>query len=162
MTVAIEYHLTASPVMTDTEALDYFAGMLGCDDRRTDTFAAGPVVQIDTDMDTADEYPHMAEVLGGMLEFLSVLFRQVKNLGDLGDANAVGDMLTAVVRFFEDFPDAQGVFAFNFETILVQRLGGEGIVLDRRLLESDGYNRHGTLDDLLAKYPVREIDQALR
>lgn len=160
--MAIEYHFAASPVMSDTEALGYFAGLLGCDDRRTDTFAVGPVVQIDTDTDTAEEYPHTAEVLGGIPEFLSVTFRQAKDLGDRGDASAFGDMLTAVVRFFEDFPDAKGTFAFNFETILVQRLGDAGVVLDRRLLEPDGYNRHGTLDDLLAKYPVREIDQVFR
>jgi hypothetical protein len=70
-------------------------------------------------------------------------------------------MLHAVVRFFEDFPDARGVFAFNFETIMVQRLGKDGIVLDQALLEPDGDNRHHTLDDILAKYPVREIEQVL-
>ena len=34
----------------------------------------------------------------------------------------------------------------------------EGIVLDERLRGAD-YNRGGLLDEILAKYPVRAIDQ---
>lgn len=159
--MAIEYHLDASPVMSAPEALDYFAAKLGCEQRHTDTFASSPAIQIDTDTDTAEEFPETAALLGGTAEILSVTFRQSKNLGDLGDAQAVRDMLVAVTEFFEDFPDAKGVYAFNFDTILVQRLGSDGIVLDQRLFEPNGDNRHGNLEELRGKYPVRAIDQVL-
>ncbi|WP_026930198.1 SitI3 family protein [Glycomyces tenuis] len=158
--MAIEYHLDASPVMSDTEALDYFAAKLGCEQRHTATFAAGAALQVDTDIDTAEEFPDTAALLD-VAQVLSVTFRQSKNLGDLGDAHAVRDMLVAVTQFFEDFPDAKGVFAFNFETILVQRLGDDGIILDQGLFAPEGDNRHGTLDELRDKYPVRAIDQVL-
>jgi len=62
------------------------------------------------------------------------------------------------VQFFEDHSEAKGTFTFQGEEIYVQRLGDEGIVLDERLRGAD-YNRDGVLDELLAKYPVRQIDQ---
>jgi hypothetical protein len=62
------------------------------------------------------------------------------------------------VQFFEDFPEAKGTFTFQGEEIYVQRLAEEGVVLDERLRGPD-YNRAGLLDELLAKYPVRAIEQ---
>jgi hypothetical protein len=160
--MAIEYHLDASPVMTDIEALNYFAVKLGCEQRHTATFASSPAIKIDTNTDTAKEFPETAGLLGGVTEVLSVTFRQSKNLGDMGDAYALRDMLVAVTQFLEDFPEANGVFAFNFDTILLQRLKGKSIVLDRELFASGGDNRHGTLDVIRAKFEVRDIDQVLR
>lgn len=159
--MAIEYHFDASPVLDDRAALDYFAGALGFERRYTDHRAGSDELQATVSMVPAEEDPEMASMLGGVKSILSITFRQAKNLGDVGDAHVVRDLLTAITRFLEEFPDANGVFAYNYEIILIQKLGDGGIQLDQRLREPDGENRHGTLADLLTKYPVLEIDQVL-
>jgi hypothetical protein len=159
--MAIEYHLDASPVLADRAALDFFAGALGLERRYTDHRAGRDELQASVSTVPAEEDAEMVAMLGGVKAILSITFRQTKNLGDLEDAHVVRDLLTAITRFFEEFPDAKGVFTYNFETILAQRLGDDGIVLDQQLREPGGDNRHGTLDGLLSKYHVHEIDQVL-
>lgn len=160
--MAIEYHIEATAVLSAPEALDYFAVILGCDQRHTETFAARPDLQVDTEVWTTEDDPEIRSILGEVDEYLTVTFREMKNIGAEAAAAAERDMFHAVARFFEDFPNAKGVFAYNGEQILLQRLGDEGIVLDERLLRPDyNYNRLGILDELLAKYPVRQIDQVL-
>jgi hypothetical protein len=149
-------------VLTEAEALEYFVEVLGLDHRYSEHRAGRSDIQVTVRTDTADEDLESAAALDGVKEMLSATFRQTKNLGDMGDAATVRDILFAVTQFFEDCPNARGILAYNFETILVQRLGDDGIVLDQQLLDANGDNRHGTLDDLIAKYPVRQVRQIFR
>lgn len=158
--MSIDYKLTVSPVLSERAALDYIAEVLGCDRRSTDPEAVGRgdelrvgALRVGTEHD-----PEMSALLGGVAERLTIVFRPSKFLTEEQNPRVFADMAEAAARFFEDFPDAKGTFTFQGEEIYVQRLGDEGIVLDERLGQSE-YNRDGVLDDLLAKYPVRAIDQ---
>jgi hypothetical protein len=156
--MAIEYSLEVTAVLPEAEALDYFAGLLRLHERHTATYAARPDLQVDTEVPDTEDDPEIRALLGDVEKYLSVTFREVKNIGAEASAAAERDMLHAVVRFFEDFPNAKGVFAYKGEEILVQRLGDEGIVFDERLRTPE-YNRMRLLDEILAKYPVLQIDQ---
>lgn len=156
--MAIEFRLEATAVLSDAGALDYFAEALGCEQRHTETYAARPDLQVDTNIWTTENDPEIRAVLGEVEEYLAVTFRETKNIGAEAAATAERDLMHAVVRFFEDYPNAKGAFAYRGEEILIQRLGNEGIELDERLRGAD-FNGSGLLDELLTKYPVRSIDQ---
>jgi hypothetical protein len=160
--MAIDYSLKVSPVLSEGEALDYMAELLGCDRRYSDpeSVARGDELRVGALRASIDYDPEMRELLGGATEALTVVFHPSKHLTEAQDARVFADMVAAAVRFFEDFPDALGTFTFQGEEIYAQRLGDEGIVLDERLRGAD-YNRDGVLDGLLAEHPVREIDQVL-
>ncbi|SDC99260.1 SitI3 family protein [Glycomyces harbinensis] len=155
--MAIEFTLEATPVLSEAKALDYFADLLGCEHRHTATYAARADLQVDTATWPTKDDPEIRALLGDEATYLSVTFREVKNIGGEASAAVEGDMINAVVRFFEDHLSTKGIFVYNGEEILLQRLG-EGIVLDERLRRGD-YNRHGLLDPLLVKYPVRRLEQ---
>jgi len=158
--VSIDYNLTVSPVVSERAALDYVAKLLGCDRQYSDPDAAarGDELRIGALRTGTEHDPEMSDLLGGETETLKIIFHPSKFLTEEADARLFAEMIGAAVRFFEDFPDAKGTFTFQGEEIYVQRLGDEGIVLDERLRGAE-YNREGTLDELLAKYPVRQIDQ---
>jgi hypothetical protein len=156
--MAIEYSLEATAVLPEDKALDYFAGLLGADQRHTSTYAARSDLQIDTEVYSTEDDPEIRALIGDVEVYLSVTFREMKNIGAEASAEAERDMLRSVIQFLEDFPNAKGLFTYRGEEILVQRLGDEGIVFDERL-QTPVYNRLGLLDEILAKYPIRQIDQ---
>jgi hypothetical protein len=155
--MAIEFRLETTAVLSATEALDYFAGLSGCAHRHTDTYASRTDLQVDTDIVTTEDDPEIRALLGEVDEYLDVTFRERKNIGAVAAAAVERDMMVAVARFFEDFPEAKGLFTYQGEQILIQRLD-EGIVLDQ-VLRGPEHNLNGVLDELLAKYPARQIDQ---
>lgn len=158
--MSIDYNLTVSPVLSERAALDYIAELLGCDRRYTDpdAVARGDELRVGALRAGTEHDPEMSELLGGVAERLTIIFHPSKFLTEEQDTRIFAEMVAAAARFFEDFPEAKGTFTFQGEEIYVQRLGDEGIVLDERLRQSE-YNRDGVLDDLLARYPVRRIDQ---
>jgi hypothetical protein len=155
LTVAIEYCLKASPVMSVPMGLAYFADMLDCDER----FEVRGEVRRAVRKDFAVSVLHVAEdggplaALLGTGHLLHVGFRLAKHLSPEADAVAFRDIVAAAARFFEDFPDAKGALSFQNEELYLQRVDGDGIVMADRLLGPD-YNRDGVLDGLLANYPV--------
>lgn len=155
--MAIEFTLEATAVLSETEALDYFAGLLGCDERHTATYAARSDLQVDTATWPTDDDPEIRALLGDAATYLSVTFRELKNIGSETAAASERDVVTTVIQFFKDHPSAKGILMYNGEEILLQHLD-DGIVFDERLRQSD-YNRHGLLDPLLAQHPVRRLDQ---
>lgn len=85
---------------------------------------------------------------------LSVTFRRAKFLSTDEATGIFRDMVAATATSFEDFPEAKGVLSFQNEDVYLQRLD-DAIVLSERLRDP-GFNPHGIMDGLLAKYPTRK------
>ncbi|MEU6246545.1 SitI3 family protein [Glycomyces sp. NPDC047010] len=160
--MSIEYNLIASSALPERAALEYLAKLLACDREYSDPdgVARGSELRVGVLRTSVDHDPEMSELLGGVTEILTLFFHPSKFLTEDHDARIFAELMEAAAQFFEDFPQAKGLFTFQGEEIYLQRLGEDGIILDERLSGPD-YNRDGVLDALLAKYTVREIDQVL-
>lgn len=157
--MAMEYELEVSPVMSTSAALDYFAELLGCDDRfetpGAPETASRREVQVTVLEWAQEDDPELATLLDAD-RILKVGFRETKNLTPRERDGLLHDMVSAAVRLFENFPEALGTLSHQGEDIYLQRLGGEGIVLSERLRAPE-YNRDHVLDELLERYPTREL-----
>jgi hypothetical protein len=157
--MAIDYELEASPVLDQTRMLDYFADLLGCDDRFEEpgapTRAARREVVLTSLEWSREDEPESAELFG-VDRVASMTFRMDKSLTGEEHAATFRDILAACAKFLEDHPEAKAVFSFQFEDIYLQRLDTQGIVLSERLRGPD-FNVDGVLDELLAKYPAIDL-----
>jgi hypothetical protein len=157
--MAIDYELEASPVLDEAQMLDYFADLLGCDERYEEPGAPAraarkEVVLTSLEWSREDE-PDTAELFG-VERVASMTFRMNKFLTREEHAATFRDILAASVRFLEDHPGSKAVFSFQFEEVYLQRLDAQEIVLSERLRGPD-FNVDGVLDELLSKYPARDL-----
>ncbi|MCD0444805.1 hypothetical protein LO763_14395 [Glycomyces sp. A-F 0318] len=161
--MAIEYVLEATPVLDAAAMLDYFADLIGCDERFDEPGdvprAVRREVQLTTLETPSEDDPEEEPLLGelfGVDQTVTLTFRMNKFLTREEDGAIFRDMLAACAKFLEDHPGAKGIFSYQYDHIYLQRLDEDGIVLSERLRDPD-FNTDGVLDELLATYPSREL-----
>ena len=161
--MAIDYEFEVTPVLDAAAMLDYFADLIGCDERFEEPGEVARAVRREVQLialetpseDDPEEEPLLGELFG-IDQTVTITFRMNKFLTREENGTIFRDMLAACAKFLESHPGAMGIFSFQSERIYLQRLDDDGIVLSERLRGPD-FNTDGVLDELLATYPAREL-----
>jgi hypothetical protein len=157
--MAIEYHFETSPELTTPAMLDYFAGLLGCDQRFEEPGAPARAGRKEVILTASEwgreEESDMADLLG-VDRIASLTFRMNKFLTGEESEAIFRDMVAACAQFFEDHKEAKGLLSFQYEDIYLQRLADNRIVLSESLSGPD-FNSRGEFTELLERYPAEAL-----
>ncbi|WP_133884338.1 SitI3 family protein [Glycomyces sp. NRRL B-16210] len=158
--MALEYDLEITPDIEPADLLDYFADLLHCDERFHEPGHPPRAFRrevILTALDWPPEDPSPLAELFDVSRTVSIGFRMNKHLNRRENRAVFRNMLVGSAQLLEDHPRMKAVFSRDEDDdIYLQRLGDEGIVL-AAMLRDPYLNFEGVFDELLARYPVRDL-----